>query len=114
VKYRLQQKTQDQGQVQPLEDYYYRFWDLQLEQYQLWSLGFITPEIYSSWMSFRRSEWNSKDMVGGMTCQQAWRAVKERLKNDKFSRFMDKVFQTDETLALTPELLSKLNAAAST
>lgn len=37
-------------------EYYHRFWDLQFEQYQYWKVGMIQPEIYGSWMEFRRQE----------------------------------------------------------
>lgn len=84
-----------EAQARPLEAYYYRFWDLQLEQYQAWKAGFITPEIYSSWMEQRQREWGRNWAVGGKTYQDGWRETKEYLNNKEFADFMDKVFAGD-------------------
>jgi len=91
VKNKVQAQPEDQAR--PLEDYYYPFWDLQLEQYQLWKKKFITPEIYTSWMDLRYREWMQNDTVAGKTYQEAWEETKKHLSNDEFSRFMEDVFK---------------------
>lgn len=43
------------GKDSILEDeYYQRYWHLQLEQYQYFIRGFIDIEIFKSWMDYRR------------------------------------------------------------
>jgi len=91
VKSKIQ--AQPEGQARPLEDYYYPFWDLQLEQYKLWKKKFITPEMYTSWMDLRQQEWMQNDTVAGKTYQEAWEETKKHLSDDEFSRFMEDVFK---------------------
>lgn len=92
VVYDVKSKVQA-GNARALEAYYYRFWDLQFEQYQDWKAGFITPEIFTSWMDFRNREWQQNEEVGGMKYQQGWEESRKYLGDEKFSQFMKEVFK---------------------
>ncbi len=99
VTYDVKGKVQAQpqvGQVRP-EEYYRRYWDLQLEQHQYWKSGYITREIYSSWMDFRRREWLANEQVGGKSYQDGWQEAKRYLDDYEFSNFMERVFNGDRT-----------------
>jgi hypothetical protein len=91
---KLQALPEEQARPQA-EAFYRRFWDLQLEQYQEWREGFITPEIFSSWMNFRRCEWERNEKVGGVTYREGWEGFKKYLGNDDdgFSAYMEEVFK---------------------
>ena len=92
--------------------YYHRLWDLQLEEYQYWKDGLIKPEVYASWMDFRRKEWKTNDSLQGVTYQQAWAEMKSYFLDNEpgrvayykeFTDFMEGVFQgKTETYASGP------------
>ncbi|HEX4055475.1 MAG TPA: hypothetical protein VHX86_14515 [Tepidisphaeraceae bacterium] len=46
---------------QTAREFYSRFWNLQLEQYEYWQHGLIDDRIYTYWMQMRRTEWGETD-----------------------------------------------------
>ncbi|SRR6266478_5183842 len=86
-------------------EYYHRFWDLQFEQYQYWKLGMIQPEIYGSWMEFRRQEFVRNYKIRNVTFQEGWLEGKNYLfagdpkrsgYYKEFADFMDGVFRGED------------------
>jgi hypothetical protein len=76
------------------EEYYDRYWGLQIDQYQYWKEGFIDSETYSYWMHLRNLEWQQNDKVGELSYQDGWKyAIKHLgLDGSDFHRFMTSVF----------------------
>ena len=66
----------NEGKVE-VEEYYERYWNLQLEQFQYWKLGFINDEIYKYWMSARFKEWNQNKSIGEISYQDGWHKAAE-------------------------------------
>jgi hypothetical protein len=73
------------------EEYYFKYWDLQLDQYHYWKRGYVDPTTFSYWMDSRYADWNENQMTGQISYQEGWRMTKDRLQDPDFSRFIDQV-----------------------
>jgi len=73
--------------------YYLRFWNLQIDQYQYWALGYVKTDIYRYWMRCRFREWSHNKTLDRMDYRQGWEFAIEQLSPPLgFIEFMTKVF----------------------
>lgn len=64
--------------------YYQRYWSLQFEQFQYYIGGFISDQIYLSWLRFRKMNAESNATVGNESYNDAWARIRESyLETDK-------------------------------
>jgi len=68
------------------EDAVRSYWNLQLEQYQLYVLGFIEDNIFRYWMSLRRRDYNEPPFDGFR--DMTTKALKS-FRDAKFQSFME-------------------------
>lgn len=83
-----------------VKSYYSRYWDLQLEQYQAWRDTLLDISIYSTWMRWRRYEYERNDTLGLLNYQKGWTRFKTipHLKDSEFVRFTNEVHNGNETV----------------
>lgn len=84
--------------------YYSRYWNLQLEQYEYWKQGYIDDNIYAYWMRLRRATYNNPildplgNRIPGYGYQEGWKDAKKWLRIDlhtyDFGPFMEEVMNT--------------------
>ncbi len=71
-----------------MDSYYNRFWDLQLEQYQVWKKRLLDISVYSTWMDYRWQEFQDKTPVGALTYKEGWENFKESIPYDENEVFV--------------------------
>jgi len=82
------------------ETYFLRFWYLQFYAYRNWRDGFLDSELYETWLTERRSEFNNTAFkLGDMTHQDGWTKAKKTYPESDFSMFMDQVLQGNEKIS---------------
>jgi len=103
-------KSLDSGELtDELKNYYYRFWNLQLDQWQYSKLDFLDDEIYSHWLTLRRIERNNLSEIEKDVYDKGLEHAKKMISIDEFSEFIDKVvYGHEKTLKLIK--LEKTNA----
>jgi hypothetical protein len=85
------------------KDWYTRFWNLQLEQYEYWKKGYISDETYEYWMAHRRHSFNennnpfiNKPEVT-ITYKEGWEYSSKHLVLSEhrmgFRKFMESIFR---------------------
>jgi hypothetical protein len=82
------------------QDYYDLFWDLQVEQYQYWKLGYLDSDTYSYWMHWRYVEWQRNDSINGVDYHEGWKRFcsKTRMEGKDFHLDMESVFSGEHRL----------------
>jgi hypothetical protein len=95
------------------EDYYLKFWNLQIDQFQYWTLGYIETEIYRYWMQCRHRESERNETLGGISYDAGWKLAQEQLcPPPAFVEFMTKVFHGDLEVALAGKNQARANMYA--
>ena len=98
------------------ERFFYRYWNLQLEQYEYWKQGYIDDRVYAYWMAFRRAEYKEDEKLfkrhPAATYKQGWEKAKELLKLDlhpigDFQEFIEEVFDKNDKNAKIAAILRK-------
>ncbi len=79
------------GKDVPVEAYYHRFWNLQVDQYHAWQLGFVPNSYFAYWMQERHLEAKENQSVGGVPFQECWKSAKLGLRDKEFAGFMEVV-----------------------
>jgi hypothetical protein len=92
-------RSVERGEISA-ETWYEKFWNLQLEQYQYWKMGYIPNDIFSYWMRLRQKEWAKNASLGAKTYREGWNRAKEYLSDPQFAGFMTRVFEGKLSLAL--------------
>ena len=64
-------KETEEGKWKP-EDYYFRYWNLQFDQYQFCQRSLIDKDTYRSWMFYRYREYVENATLKGMTYKQGF------------------------------------------
>jgi hypothetical protein len=85
------QKHQVYEKKLPATTYYIRFWNLQLEQFQFWLLGFLSDEIFKYWLTCRFKEWKEDKAEGEVGYKDGWGRAMEVLPRSAFITFMQRV-----------------------
>ena len=80
--------------------WYEKFWNLQLEQYQYWRMGYIPSDIFEYWLRLRRKEWETNSSLGEKTYREGWHLGKACFSDPHFAEFMNLVFDGDIRRAL--------------
>jgi hypothetical protein len=90
------------------ENYFSRYWNLQLEQYEYWKQDLIADDIYAYWMGLRRALYNDphyrpfKLTLPEYTYQQGWQHAQKDLRVTvhpyDFGDFMNDVMTTDRPI----------------
>ena len=76
------------------DDYWRRFWNLQLEQFNQWFQGYIPDDTYRYWMNSRVSERNRGWSVGGKTAKEGWEGSMDVMEGTGYFLFMSIVFDS--------------------
>lgn len=91
------------------KNYYHRFWDLQLEEYQFRCSQLIDEKIYASWMDFRYGEFRDNAYLQGTNYQDGWEEAKRYFRDrepskkpyyENFIKFIEKVSHGETTADL--------------
>lgn len=80
----------------PVQEYYNRFWNLQLEQWQYFNKGYIDGNTYCYWMKCRYREFQKNEMVKGIKYEEGFKNAVKILEVPKFKNFMNNVFSDVE------------------
>lgn len=75
-----------------VQQYYRRFWNLQLEQFFMFKKGYIEHDIFRYWMQCRQDEMKANQSLGHMSYKQGWEQASKTLKATEFEVFMSHVF----------------------
>ncbi|WP_428506795.1 hypothetical protein [Roseateles sp.] len=76
--------------------FFFRFWSLQLDQFDSWQLGFIPDEIYMRWLAQRQAEYKKEDdgfpfggygQPGFMSFREGWERVSGSWNEDRYHTF---------------------------
>jgi hypothetical protein len=86
----------DHGDRTAAEDFYYRYFDLIMNEYRFFRSGFLDGELFSEWMAWRWQEYNDPQrrfVVCGTSCRDGWEYWKRRsvFGNREFLRFIDRL-----------------------
>jgi hypothetical protein len=96
----MEKQTSVDGELtQDLKNYYYRFWNLQLDQWQYSKLDFLDDEIYSHWLNSRRLEWKSLDEYEKNVYKIGLEYAMKMIGNEEFKVFIYKVVFEDEKIS---------------
>jgi hypothetical protein len=90
IVWNYKQKVRNSG-IDELE-FYERFWELQVEQFQYWRKGYISDEIYECWAYQRHREWLENKNLRSLSYQDGWKKICGLEVQNVFTQFMNLVF----------------------
>ena len=89
IKYEIRPFVDDSSKA---KEYYFRYWDLQINQHQFWRLGYLNDDIYSYWLCFRYHDFQNNEILGGMSYLEGWKLVQKTYDlSPEFSAFIKEV-----------------------
>jgi len=89
IKEKIEADRSKSGDFQELvDDYYYRFWNLQLEQWQTHRLRLLPDDLFNLWMKLRHTDFDQNKKLGNTSFREGWDKMKGILAEPEFIEFM--------------------------
>lgn len=80
----------DQGK-HPVQLFYSRYWNLQMDQYQAWRAYLISDPVYHYWMRTRQIEQEALPAAERYNARTGWEEFSQKYSDMDFVRFMNQV-----------------------